>query len=184
MYAHRRLHVKQYDHEKPEDRHTVKIECGGKPVKGIQEDCISYVEEEVMYWRKANHIHAWFVDNVQNGQDDCRPYYVYEDDLSQLLEVCRKVIKASKLVEGSILLGYVWTGKGRTREEHREPGLVIKDPTVAQKLLPVREGCFFGNYEYDQYYLNEVSRTRDWIKRMLADGQFGVPGEIYYTSSW
>jgi len=33
---------------------------------------------EAMYWRKANAIHRWFVENVQGGQDDCKPYYVFE----------------------------------------------------------------------------------------------------------
>ena len=27
--------------------------------------------KEVMYWRKANYIHNWFVENIQNGSDDC-----------------------------------------------------------------------------------------------------------------
>ena len=33
--------------------------------------------EMVGYWRKANHIHKWFVDNVQEGIDDYREYYVF-----------------------------------------------------------------------------------------------------------
>lgn len=27
--------------------------------------------KEIGYWRKANHIHKWFVDCVQDGEDDC-----------------------------------------------------------------------------------------------------------------
>jgi hypothetical protein len=38
-----------------------------------------------MYWRKANQIHKWFVDNVQNGEDDCGSYYVSIDDLKALV---------------------------------------------------------------------------------------------------
>ena len=34
------------------------------------------ISEEVMCWRKANHIHKWFVDNVQEGVDDCRLYHI------------------------------------------------------------------------------------------------------------
>ena len=29
------------------------------------------VDVTCAYWRKANQIHAWFVDNVQQGNDDC-----------------------------------------------------------------------------------------------------------------
>ena len=28
---------------------------------------VTYIEEEVGYWRKANQIHKWFVDNCQDG---------------------------------------------------------------------------------------------------------------------
>ena len=26
---------------------------------------------EAAYWRKANQIHNWFVENIQDGEDDC-----------------------------------------------------------------------------------------------------------------
>ena len=42
-------------------------------------------ESEVGYWRKANQIHKWFVDNVQGGEDDCSPYPVTRDQLEKLL---------------------------------------------------------------------------------------------------
>lgn len=50
------------------------------------------VQFEVGYWRKANHIHKWFVDNVQEGKDDCEYYYVSKDDVAKLLETCRAVL--------------------------------------------------------------------------------------------
>ena len=31
----------------------------------------SRIIEQVGYWRKANQIHNWFVENVQDGEDDC-----------------------------------------------------------------------------------------------------------------
>lgn len=43
-------------------------------------------------WRKANQVHAWFVDNVQGGEDDCREYDVDTDQLEQLLQLCDKVL--------------------------------------------------------------------------------------------
>ena len=56
---------------------------------------ISYIEEEVVTWRKANQIHAWFVENVQKGVDDCAVYQVSKELLEQLKELCLKV-KAEK----------------------------------------------------------------------------------------
>jgi hypothetical protein len=48
---------------------------------------------EAMYWRKANAIHGWFVDNVQNGEDNCREYWVPHEKLTQLKELCATVIE-------------------------------------------------------------------------------------------
>jgi hypothetical protein len=50
------------------------------------------VEVEFMYWRKANAIHKWFVDNVQDGRDECQESYVESDKLYQLRDVCRAVL--------------------------------------------------------------------------------------------
>lgn len=45
------------------------------------------------YWRKANQIHKWFVDNVQEGKDDCQEYYVTPDELKQLKGLCKSAIE-------------------------------------------------------------------------------------------
>jgi hypothetical protein len=51
------------------------------------------VTEEVAYWRKANHIHNWFVKNVQNGVDDCGTYDVSTDNLLELIKLCESVLE-------------------------------------------------------------------------------------------
>lgn len=50
------------------------------------------VEVTCAYWRKANQIHAWFVKNVQNGEDDCDSYYVSQSKLIELLTTCRQAL--------------------------------------------------------------------------------------------
>lgn len=45
------------------------------------------------YWRKSNQIHNWFVNNVQNGEDDCGEYYVSQDKLKELLTICKEAYK-------------------------------------------------------------------------------------------
>jgi hypothetical protein len=59
-------------------------------------------EEEVGYWRKANHIHYWFVKNVQNGTDDCGTYPVSREQLETLLATCRRVLDFKHLAEGQL----------------------------------------------------------------------------------
>jgi len=50
------------------------------------------IEIAVGYWRKANAIHKWFVDNVQNGEDECRPHYVSREHLQTLLVTVDEVL--------------------------------------------------------------------------------------------
>lgn len=44
------------------------------------------------YWRKANQIHAWFVNNIQGGEDNCREYYVPREKLEELLATCQQAL--------------------------------------------------------------------------------------------
>lgn len=63
-----------------------KLDIGthGMRVKGV--------ECEAMYWRKANAIHKWFVDNAQDGEDDCKEYEVRADQLEALVDACKQAL--------------------------------------------------------------------------------------------
>ena len=60
---------------------------------------IRYILEEQAYWRKANQIHRWFVNNVQEGVDDCGIYEVYGEQLLELVELCRRVLADHSLAD-------------------------------------------------------------------------------------
>lgn len=49
------------------------------------------ISRTIAYWRKANQIHQWFVDNCQDGEDDCKLYYVDRPQLEELLNLCKQV---------------------------------------------------------------------------------------------
>lgn len=59
----------------------------------------AFVEVKVAQWRKANHIHLWFVNNVQDGEDNCAEYYVSREQLQELKELCEKVIADKSLAD-------------------------------------------------------------------------------------
>lgn len=86
MYLSKRTYVKRWDHIPAEEQFSVVVKQGGKRFHAIKPERISYIEEQVGYWRKANQIHNWFVENVQNGVDDCGSYPVSEEQLQALLE--------------------------------------------------------------------------------------------------
>lgn len=174
----RKTYVKNWDHMKPEERHKIVVTKDGKPTK-INPERVSYIEEEVARWRKANAIHKWFVKNAQDGEDDCKTYYVSSEQLEELVSTCELVIKASKMVKGKIENGYTY--EGTTKVPIMADGKYIKDSSVAQKLLPTESGFFFGGTNYDEYYLDDLVYTRNTLKAVLAEG---AGGEYYYHSSW
>lgn len=97
MYLSKKTYVKYWEH-KGDDNYDVKVTKGGQPTN-IDPKKVSYITEEVAYWRKANQIHKWFVDNVQNGNDDCGNYYVSREKLEELLDSCKKVQADMSLAE-------------------------------------------------------------------------------------
>lgn len=164
----------------PEDQKDVVF-----PTAKIKDERISEITEEVAYWRKANHIHKWFVDNIQEGNDDCGEYYVSQNDIKKLLEVVNKVLDASKLIKGKIQNGSrsYTNDKGEyiKNEPIMEDGEYIEDPTIAKKLLPVQEGFFFGSTAYDQYYYEDLVYTKKTLEDLLQeDSKSGFE----YSSSW
>ena len=76
-------------------------------------------------WRKANQIHKWFVDNVQEGNDNCERHYVSRENLETLLEHINTILNC---------------------------GDPLNRNQVAKELMPTDiEGCFFGSEEYDNW---------------------------------
>lgn len=63
-----------------------------KNIIGVTPGEVKSIETEAGYWRKANQIHKWFVDNVQDGVDECWRSYVDRTQLETLRELCLEVI--------------------------------------------------------------------------------------------
>jgi hypothetical protein len=83
-------------HRKPEQRIKVVIpknqDDATFPIESINNKKVTEITEEAAYWRKANAIHKWFVNNVQDGNDDCHEYYVSREQLEELITIADRVI--------------------------------------------------------------------------------------------
>lgn len=141
-----------------------------------------YDTDEVGYWRKANAIHKWFVDNVQNGEDDCDDYSVSKELLEELLNDCYTVLGRSELVEKEIIqvVGYNEHGEEVEKPVKRK---VIKDASAAEEILPAQSGFFFGDTSYDEWYISKLEYTIETILDVLKNTDFDTE-VIVYSSSW
>jgi len=163
MYLRKKHYVKNWDFMEKEEKHEVTVKRNNKVRQDIIPERISEVTETVMTWRKANAIHHWFVENVQDGNDDCGEYYVERSQLEELRNIIQKVLTESLLVEGHVQNGYhLVNGK---KVPVMEEGKYIKDPSTAKKLLPTQPGFFFGATNYDQWYYSDLKETLEMLNK-------------------
>lgn len=96
MMLYRTRYLQTGDHIPDNRREVITLRKGNVEVPLTNP---AYLKEEILYWRKANQIHRWFVQNAQHGVDDCREYDVSLDALQELRDLCARVLAANHLAE-------------------------------------------------------------------------------------
>lgn len=151
--------------------------------------------KQLMYWRKANQIHNWFVQNCQGGVDDCERYVITVADLLKLKELCEKILTMTEMRKEMRYLSF------GAREKEEVDILYLTDEGIkfASEHLPTRDGFFFGLTEYDDCYVWDLENTVEQINAALdtLNCEYGfalnsdlVTGEykgdyiIEYCASW
>jgi hypothetical protein len=139
--------------------------------------------EDVGYWRKANAIHAWFVDNVQDGEDDCEPHEVSKEQLMKLYLICKTIVTESTLAPDKVINGQRFNNETGEWENIYVDGYIITNPELAAKLLPTQSGFFFGSTNYNEYYIKYVKYTFELLPKIISETDFDKQ-VISYRSSW
>lgn len=115
----------------------------------------------VGYWRKANQVHKWFVDNVGDGVDECQKMYCSLDDIKTLHKICIDIISEPSIAEAR-----------------------------AKELLPTSEGFFFGPTEYGEWYWDDIKNTIEITEAVIEfleaeeKKEDGARWGIIYQASW
>jgi len=60
---------------------------------------------------------------------------------------------------------------------------VLDNPDQAAALLPTQSGFFFGNTQYDEGYIQDLTYTRDQLTLLLTNEDM-KHWEFYYCASW
>jgi len=134
--------------------HTLSVTGKFALDNNLEETNIQELTREVAYWRKANQIHGWIVENAMSGVDDCTRTYIHRDSLQKLHDICVDVKTAL--------------------DEKR-----WKD---VEKLLPPTEGFFFGDYDVTtDWYRQDIEYTIKALSSILKEDK---GHSYYYTASW
>lgn len=157
---------------------SIKIKINGVPVD-VDLKKVSYIEERAGYWRKANQIHNWFVENVQGGEDNCKSYYVDQEQLRELLDTVNDILSKVELIDGVLDTGYRIEGGVKTMLT--EPGKIVANPEVCEA-LPTTSGFFFGNTDYNEWYVRDLEDTKKILEDAL-DEKYKFD-DYEYRASW
>lgn len=137
--------------------------------------------DELAYWRKANQIHKWFVDNVQNGIDDGGKYRLSKEQIQKLLDTCKYLADKIILIDDEINNGQrLVNGKW---EDIKVKGKKIVNKDLCRKILPTTDGFFFGSTDYDEYYYEDIMNTIKQLTKILSDDRLDEY-DLVYMSSW
>ena len=84
------LYAKKYTSKYIDEELNKKLWALFPQLKPIDNIDMAEVKLEIGYWRKANAIHKWFVENVQDGENNCGYYEVEREQLKKLREEIKK----------------------------------------------------------------------------------------------
>ena len=134
--------------------------------------------EDVAYWRKANAIHKWFVDNCQNGEDECGYGLVTKQHIIDLLHTCQKDNNELRMAKKIFK-----TEKDYKNENYTYIVYDTNDLKETMDLLPSQSGFFFGDTEYNEWYKVDIEETIDICINILLTFDFDK-NYLFYHSSW
>ena len=177
MYLFQTHYIKEWDHDPDDERIKTTITKGGEPIKFAGRPF--EVRYEVAYWRKANAVHQWFVENCQEGVDECQySAPIAPEQIETLVQICKRVIDLADQGEWTKLRMYV--------QDH----------------LPPTAGFFFGPSDIDDdeymqsWFIEDMRNTVEQLTPLLDEDQIGTfttgngetkryfKGDVQYHSSW
>lgn len=123
---------------------------------------------KIGYWRKFNALHSFIINKFANGIDECQRIYLSDEKIKEILNVLKEV-KESFIIA--------------TIKEEKDDFIIYENP-IAEKLLPTKAGFFFGNSNYDSFYLNNVEISISIFEKVLKLLEKNNDYYIYYQASW
>ena len=181
MYLSKKTYVKKWGHEKPEEAFNVTVQKGGVTYPNIKSERISYITEEIMYWRKANQIHGWFVEHGNEVTEDV----MYRLDFEQIKELYDTCKKALDILNTAPKRTTQVVGGWKNGEEYMVDVEVYDNTDEIMELLPPVKGFFFGSYEIDDWYKSNLEETVKGLEEEInnqANEKWGA--EYEYYASW
>lgn len=146
------------------------------------EDAYKELEiEEIGYFRKVNCLLPFF-----GYEDNCKYLAVTEDQIKELVKVAKELLKKHHAINSSILsyqeILKVYKDNKKKRMEILEnmDALWKNFAKIAQENLPTTSGFFFGNTEYNEWYINDLTEIVNVFEKILDSTDFDIDQILMY----
>lgn len=161
------IYLSRWDHSPPEERRIAEAVTGAAGLTSLTTDEsnggeLGYANEKIyvsvssIYWRKANQVHSWFVQNCQQGIDECQLTPIHIEQLAALRSACEKALDAYR----------------------------SGDLAGATTIMEPQSGFFFGSTDVDEWWAKDLMHTVSEIERVVK-AAIEIGGvEFTYQSSW
>jgi hypothetical protein len=147
-YLYKKTYVQNWENNSPDSK--------------IKPERISYIVEDVGYWRKFNALHNYIVENFADGRDDYQHIGLTEGGLRNILDTLQE---AQEVLDS-------------------DASYEFKSDKLSE-ILPTAEGFFFGSNEYDDYYAENVAYTISLLTDLLDECEESEDDcSFYYQASW
>jgi hypothetical protein len=160
-YLYKKTYVQNWELDSPEEKYSVEVKKGGFNSK-IKPERISYIIEQVGYWRKFNALHGYIVDTFASGEDNCQQIYLDNYNLIQILDTLKQ---AKDILDSD-----------------------ASDEVKSDKLsdvFPICEGFFYGSTDYGDYYAECVDDTILLLMDLIDEcDDDNYSHSFYYQASW
>ena len=119
--------------------------------------------DEVIYWRKENQFHKWFIDHCapENYEyEKQEPIPVTKQDIQDLLTTIKELLDKFNELQVSFSVAV-------------NP-LIIESPLdqwidLCKKKLPTQSGFFFGSTEYNECYYESLKSAAERLELIIDD---------------
>ena len=78
----------------------------------------------------------------------------------------------------------IYVNYDKLRELRDLAASVIEQPAMAASVLPTQMGFFFGSYDYDEWYMENMKNTVEQLDKVLADVGPDTWTDFIYRASW
>lgn len=127
------------------------------------------IKDVLCYWRKANQIRGWLVDNgVIEANDNCKQRPIDHKTIGKLVDDCNRIVKLYDTLKAA--------------HHNDDPCNTEAFKKYIECKMPPTQGFFFGSCKVDDFYVKDIRYTADKLKNVLETTT--DYDKIYYSDWW